>query len=818
MAVNPFPTYSTESLVPVDKRNIQDIIGLPPLWGHGFMEELNERYVLSSFPIVRIIPAWPTVADRATSGLHLYSLNSLDGSKEYAKVIYDSIPTEGDVPKLLLDFKNKAEKAIGEAGSSVDNAAFRSVQVAYLNEAGITETFNQEYGSSVFEELANVGSDQIAELVRITGTNSGSEALRKLRGELKDNVIGDLAGLGLGALQATTKARESILGYVGGKMGASGIENLLSGSKIDFPQVWKGANFQTGYTVTVRLYNPFPENVEAYAYYILIPLIRLLAFVTPKSDEGSITYNMPVLCKVNCTGLWHIHAGFVSSIEVIKGGESNDISFRQHPGMMDVRISFGELYNVIATNDKEHQDRPTLKKYMSNLIESPESDLRIWGSGVEVEFPETTFPATTAQINDPTETVPSRINPITQEYANGVSTNGTAPSAVTSLNTANTNTQNGASQTNSSVTTITGQIPVGNMIRGTINGESNPLHEDLVDEADSSSTVGQLRDNTVTTAQKANELATELALHTIRELRDSIMMGGFEIVTDMLSRAIDGRYNSECRDAINELISNLSDQWLNVKGCLPDAFASALRGATATQIGVSLRLGRMGIFNDGVAGNVIQETLTAISDSSSNFKTALVWGAASEVNNFLDALSGIQAELSDGTISFKTYSDEFDNVYYSGASQQKPNDLELSVGTREIAGATPGLSTLLWSMIPDTPKGVLNQTTGATKTRLTHALSIKDMIEIITRNPTVTTTDALLDIVGYIRTTAENRLSALQTLKSNVEAENVGGALDDIISDITDIIGATQLKIDDYEEVETNLTNAKSTCQSAGLI
>ena len=47
--------------------------------------------------------------------------------------------------------------------------------------------------------------------------------------------------------------------------------------------------------------------------------------------------------------------------------------------MVDVRVSFGELYNVVSTRDAGKADRPTLLKYMSNLTDSPEADLEIFG-------------------------------------------------------------------------------------------------------------------------------------------------------------------------------------------------------------------------------------------------------------------------------------------------------------------------------------------------------------------------------------------------------------------------------------------------------
>jgi len=186
------------------------------------------------------------------------------------------------------------------------------------------------------------------------------------------------------------------IGWAGDKaqkfLQGHGMGKLLVGSKVDFPAIWKGASYSTGYNITVRLYNPWPSNNDAYEKHILQPLLWLLAFVIPQNDQGEdgasmITYHSPVLCTVHCPGLWHIRAGFVSSIEVVKGGENNDISFKHHPGMVDIRLSFGELYGVMTTNDNEQQDRLTIGKYMKNLRDEPQGKFDMFGGISTTEAP-----------------------------------------------------------------------------------------------------------------------------------------------------------------------------------------------------------------------------------------------------------------------------------------------------------------------------------------------------------------------------------------------------------------------------------------------
>ncbi len=810
-----------ESTVPADKTNVENIIGLPPqATMDSYPNAIVQSFVKSCFNVCRIIPAWPETSGLASKGLHIYSLNHLKGSQKYAKIISDSIPTEGDVPAVLSGLKSNADSAVN-AGPNAERSGFRSIQLAYLNETSITETFNQEFGPSMFEEMAQMAGGKVAELRRITGANSGSNAIQALQNKVgeKGGVLSGLVNVGLEGYQQYQKAMEGVLTSVGG----AGAAKLLSGSKVDFPQVWKGANYQTGHSITVRLYNPVPTSYPAYCNYIIIPLLRIIALCTPLSDPAAITYNMPVLCTINCTGLWEIKAGFVSSIEVIKGGEANDISFKQHPGMVDVRLSFGELYNVITTNDNNHRDRPTLKKYIQNMLDEPEVDFKFWGSDVYSPQIDASVPAVNTSVSDPTEEVPSRIDPQVTELNNRIEDNGTVAGAVTITEGAAATAEQGATQTNTPATVIVGQQEAGNMMRGIINGESNPLHEDLVALADTTCTVGRLRDNTVTTAERANELAEELALHTIREMRDSIIVDGLNTINGIVLMAIENRHSEAARDALTDIINKVGDQWLNVKNALPDAFPSALRGATLSQVGASLRLGRIGVFTDGIPGNIIQETLTSIGGAESNFIAAMDGGATFESNNILEAISGIQAEIVDvGTpgdpdhyreVEFTTYEDDIGDVYYVGASQQVPSDLELGLGTGEITGARGGLASFLWTQIPDSATNIFQLATGATYSRLYNAFSLKDMAEAVSYNPSASveisgTTkymlDGLIDIMDEQITVSENRQTAMEALRADLVSENVGGALDSIIDELDDLTNALVLKMDYYNTSKTD--------------
>jgi hypothetical protein len=80
------------------------------------------------------------------------------------------------------------------------------------------------------------------------------------------------------------------------------------------------------------------------------------------------------MCSVKCPGLFIINAGYISSIDVVKGGEGNDITFDQRPSSIDLKISFQDVYSVLMTmssdQEKEEEFRPTFSRYIETLRHS----------------------------------------------------------------------------------------------------------------------------------------------------------------------------------------------------------------------------------------------------------------------------------------------------------------------------------------------------------------------------------------------------------------------------------------------------------------
>jgi len=367
------------------------VIGLPP--NYLFDQDLaisDRELILSSMPIMAIYPAYPGLPDGERAGLQTFNLEYERGREIY---------------KLILD------SAFGE-NRSIYSTDEHCIYVAFTNDASLTESFSSEFGESRFEQLGNLTAGAAEELRYMTGETSMKGALKRM-GESMGPVLGTLTKAGGGIVGVGEAALETL-------SGGAGLSKILSGSKIDFPQMWKGSAYSPSYSVSIRLYNHNPRDFRLHKKLIVEPLAKLLAFVTPISDSPS-TFTYPVLCSVSCPGLFMLKAAYVSSIEVIKGGDANNISFIQRPGIVDVKMTFNDLYGTIIAEDKSKTEgfakdpfRPTFKEYIDHMVSF--ADLPAGpGTVIDTELDEVATigkkeTEVVGPVNEPTPRVPTSSN------------------------------------------------------------------------------------------------------------------------------------------------------------------------------------------------------------------------------------------------------------------------------------------------------------------------------------------------------------------------------------------------------------------------
>lgn len=336
----------------IDKNDFYNIIGLPPL---AYVEddpatlELIKNKILQSCLIITLEPCKaefrPIDGD---TGLDLFTLTPIPktGKDSFSELFKGTLVTPRNIP----------------------------LKIAVQNDTSFSESWSTDFGDSRFESATNVGSQLGQELRFITGKDSIVDALKDI-----SNGIGSAAGTIFGD---NLKNMITVLTSGAAKYGHAGEEyikktfptlgkgllQLASGSRVDFPQIWQGSSFDTTYQFTLKLYNPYPGDDEAYMKFIIDPIIHMLTFMCPISDSN-FTFSFPLMCRFNCPGLAGLDAAYVSNMDIIKGGESNDISFDQRAGSVDIRFSIRPLYNtmIIRKQENVNEERPTLDQYSKHL-------------------------------------------------------------------------------------------------------------------------------------------------------------------------------------------------------------------------------------------------------------------------------------------------------------------------------------------------------------------------------------------------------------------------------------------------------------------
>lgn len=338
---------------------LDEIMGMPPIaytLGDPDYNNITVKKMLQSMIVIELHPALPTYAGISQDSMDLFRLNEQKGAEE--------------LQKILRVFNTNHLSSITQYNLPL--------KIAVMNDTSISENWGHEFGASMFEGAANIGSSTAQELRFVTGEQNIFSAMGRL-GENLGGAFGGLAqnfmesGQALGdrigqGLHEYSEMGREIVTRGSGPLG-SGLMQLASGSMVDFPQIWRGSSYTTSYAFTTKLYNPDPGNQESYIKYIIKPLAHLLAFMTPLSDSN-FTFSYPLICKVKCPGLFGMEAAVIQNMSVIKGGANNDISFNQQPGEVEVRFEIASLYNTMISQGERDifEDRPTLDRYINHLL------------------------------------------------------------------------------------------------------------------------------------------------------------------------------------------------------------------------------------------------------------------------------------------------------------------------------------------------------------------------------------------------------------------------------------------------------------------
>ena len=223
--------------------------------------------------------------------------------------------------------------------SSAENVIF------YLDGmTSVSESYSNETTQSSLASQINGFSDTANEIAFLFGEKGGA--------------IGNMYNSATEITSSITSSLSNIIGNIGGgivqSLADKGVNTVLNGGKIVFPEIWSDSSTDRSYSIEIKLRSPDHDSLSIFLN-VLKPYCRLLALVLPMLMEDNPNgYKSPFLVKAYSKGLFNIDHGIISSMNVTKGAECcwNDDGL---PTQIDITLEIKDLYSSLAMsgfNDK----------------------------------------------------------------------------------------------------------------------------------------------------------------------------------------------------------------------------------------------------------------------------------------------------------------------------------------------------------------------------------------------------------------------------------------------------------------------------------
>ena len=261
----------------------------------------------------------------------------------YLGLFDEEIPINGKLQKLgTFDWSKEMNDDFKTFFSAKENIIF------YLdNFSSVSESFSNDTTESSIASQINGVSDTANELrFLLAGNNS-------VLGKISDNVTD--------AVSSVTTALSEALGELGGgivgSLADTGINTLVNGGKIVFPQIWSNSSYSRSYSLDIKLRSPDHDSLSIFLN-VIKPYCKILAMTLPRIMENESHYNAngymsPFLVKAFSKGMFNIDMGIISSLSVTKGAECqwNDDGL---PTQIDISIDITDLYSSLAMSGFEN--------------------------------------------------------------------------------------------------------------------------------------------------------------------------------------------------------------------------------------------------------------------------------------------------------------------------------------------------------------------------------------------------------------------------------------------------------------------------------
>ena len=236
------------------------------------------------------------------------------------------------VPLRLINWANETNSAFKSYFAARENVMFFADSLSSISLGFENNTVPSSLASQI-----NGFSEQIHEIQYLLGGDESaiSQAI-------------DISSQGATSiLDSASDMLGSLAGGIVGSLADRGIDTILNGGKIQFPEIWSDSQHNENYSINFKLRSPDHDNLSIFLN-ILKPYCMLLGLTLPRVIDGNANgYRSPFLVRCSSKGLFNINMGIIDSMNVEKGEECqwNDEGL---PTQMDISISVKNLYTHLA--------------------------------------------------------------------------------------------------------------------------------------------------------------------------------------------------------------------------------------------------------------------------------------------------------------------------------------------------------------------------------------------------------------------------------------------------------------------------------------
>lgn len=250
-------------------------------------------------------------------------------------------------------FKSVKKKATSIATSlyaTISNMQY--VRFCVDPTSGFTENYNNETGTSMLKGAFDNGSDALKEvsfIINSGGAGENADGFKELIDSATDSLSNALNG------NNVTSILSRLLNLTG---------NVIKGSNVIMPDIYKSSSRPTSYQFTVHLKAPYGNKLGIYMDN-LVPLMHLVCLAIPKQSTAN-TYDSPFLVKAFMDGVCNINLGMITDLQVNKSVSEQSWTVDGMPNEIDVAFTITDLYSDLTMSPQEN---PILFLNNTSLIE-----------------------------------------------------------------------------------------------------------------------------------------------------------------------------------------------------------------------------------------------------------------------------------------------------------------------------------------------------------------------------------------------------------------------------------------------------------------